>query len=217
MDIHMISGLVGVFCLGLASLAMFLMIPERELTARERIGIHTIFWTFAVYAMWTIYTTSTASGAEKAFYVFIPFLLGLILSLMSELRVRQPSLEIDNARLRIIVEKTWSKLPINIKKGLQSTIMLIKEIPEWTDLDEQYFHEPKTNSVKWFPILPLPARGIIYISKAESNKHPDSAVMFSIAREFALAYQSTLTPFDSERIKRGASELPPKWGFKQDN
>ena len=95
--------------------------------------------------------------------------------------------------------------------------MLIKEIPEWTDLDEQYFHEPKTNSVKWFPILPLPARGIIYIAKAESNKYPDSAVMFSIAREFALAYQSTLTPFDSERIKRGASELPAKWGFKRDN
>jgi len=50
MDIQLMGGVFGVICLGLASLATFFLVPDRELTVREKIGINTIFWTFALYA-----------------------------------------------------------------------------------------------------------------------------------------------------------------------
>lgn len=214
MYIQVIGVIVGVICLGMASLAAFLMVPVRELTTRERIGIHTFYWAFAVLSAWTIYAVVSDQGAEKYFYVCIPILIGLILSLMSELQSKRPPLNISDARLKKLTDQTWHRLPSRVKKALQNTIMSIQEVPEWSELDEVYQQDSGDNAAKWFSILPLPARGIIHISNKDCKNLADQAVIASLAREFGLAYQATRTPFDTNAIESAAGELPFKWKFK---
>jgi hypothetical protein len=213
MYIEAISGVVGVVCLGMASLAAFLMVPARELTARERIGIHTFYWSFAFFSMWTIYTMVSGQVWEKYFYVGIPILLGAILSLMSEYQSKQPPINISNPRLKRLTDKTWNRLPISVRRALQNTIMSIQEVPEWNDLDEAYHQNTGSKAAKWFTILPLPARGLIHLSNTECESLSDQAVVVSLAHALALAYQSTRTPFDSSTIEKTGEELPRKWKF----
>ncbi|MCX6008366.1 MAG: hypothetical protein NTZ34_14070 [Chloroflexi bacterium] len=208
-----ISGVIGVVCLGMASLAAFLMVPARELTARERIGIHTFYWTFAIFSMWTIYTMVSNQGWEKYFYVGIPFMLGLILSSMSEYQSKQPPINISDPRLKKLADKTWYRLPNGAKKALQSTIMNIQEVPEWSDLDAVYHQDIAGAAAKWFPLLPLPARGLIHISNAACKNLSDQAIVFSLVHALVLAYQSTRTPFDTNAIEKAGQELPLKWKF----
>jgi len=214
MEIQIMGGVIGVVCLGLASLAAFLMVPARELTTRERIGIHTFYWAFAIYATWTIYFMSSAHGWEKYFYVCIPLMLGLILSLLSEVQSKQPPINISDARLNKIAVQTWHRLPNHVKRGLQSTVMNIQEVQEWSELDMAYFKNSEVNAARWTTILPLPARGIIHVSESDCLKLQDQAITGALAHELALAYQSTLTPFDSNAIEKAGKELPDKWKFK---
>lgn len=216
MAIEVIGGILGVVCLGLASLAAFLMVPSRELTARERMGIHTFYWSFAVYSSWTIYVLAYGLGWERYFYVCIPLLVGLILSLMSEFQSKEPPLNIADARIRKLVSRSWHRLPHNVKKGLQSAIMSIQEVPGWSDLDEVYHQNAAGRAVKWFCILPLPVRGIIHISAADCTKVSDDAIAGALVHELALAYQSTKTPFDSPSIEKAGRELPVKWKFSKE-
>jgi hypothetical protein len=213
MYVQAISGIVGVICLGMASLAAFLLVPARELTTRERIGIHTFYWSFAIFSAWTIYAMVNNQGWEKYFYVCIPLLLGLILSLMSEYQSKQPPINIGDARLKKLTEETWHRLPNGVKKALQNTIMIIQEVPGWSDLDEVYHQNTGGEAAKWFTILPLPARGLIHISNNDSKDRSDQAVAFSLAHALGMAYQSTLTPFDINAVDNAAKELPLKWKF----
>lgn len=208
-----ISGVVGVICLGMASLAAFLMVPARELTARERIGIHTFYWSFALFSMWTIYAMVSDQGWEKYFYVGIPVLLGVILSLMSEYQSKQPPINVSDPRLKKLTDETWNRLPVGVKKALQNTIMSIQEVPKWSDLDEVYHQNDAGEAAKWFTILPLPARGLIHIANAECKDLSDQAVVFSLAHAMAVAYQSTRTSFDACAIEKAGKELPRKWKF----
>ena len=214
MYIQAIGGIVGVICLGMASLAAFLMVPPRELTVRERIGIHTFYWTFAFFSMWTIYLMVSDRGWEKYFYVCIPVLLGLILSVMSEYQSKQPPINISDPRLKKLTEATWQRLPNGAKKALQSTIMSIQEVPEWSDLDEVYHQNAGGEAAKWFTILPLPARGLIHISNAACKNLSDQAILISLVHALVLAYQSTRTPFDAGAIEKAGKELPLKWKFE---
>ena len=214
MYIQAISGIVGVICLGLASLAAFLLVPARELTIRERIGMHTFYWTFAVFSMWTIYAMVSSQGWEKYYYVGIPVLLGVILTVMSEYQSKQPPINISDARLKKLAGETWHRLPNGVKKALQSTIMSVQEVPEWSDLDEVYHQNTGGEAAKWFTILPLPARGLIHISNADCKNLSDQAVVFSLAHALVLAYQSTHTPFDTNAIEKAGRELPLKWKFE---
>ena len=213
MYVQAISGIIGVICLGMASLAAFLMVPARELTLRERIGIHTFYWSFAVFSMWTIFAMVNDQGWEKYFYVCIPVLLGLILSSMSEYQSKQPPIHISDPRLKKLTTETWYRLPTGVKKALQNTVMSIQEVPEWSDLDEVYHQNAGGEAAKWFTILPLPARGIIHISNTECKNLSDQAVVFSLAHALGLAYQSTRTPFDANAIEKSGRELPLKWKF----
>ena len=216
MYIQAISGIVGVICLGLASLAAFLLVPARELTMRERIGIHTFYWAFAVFSSWTIYTMVSDQGWQKYFYVCIPILLGLILTLMSEYQSKQPPLNISDARLKQLTDETWHRLPNGVKKALQNTVMSIQEVPEWSDLDAVYHQNAGGEGAKWFTILPLPARGLIHISNMDCKDLCDQAVVFSLAHAMGAAYQSTRTPFDTSAIEKAGKELPLKWKFKSE-
>jgi hypothetical protein len=213
MYIQAISGIIGVICLGLASLAAFLMVPARELTDRERIGIHTFYWSFAVFSAWTIYAMVNDQGWERYFYVCIPLLLGLILSLMSEYQSKQPPVNISDPRLKKLTDETWRRLPNEVKKTLQNTVMSIQEVPEWSDLDEAYHQNTGREAAKWFTILPLPARGLIHISNTECRNLSDQEVVYSLSHALALAYQSTRTPFDAGAIEKAGNELPLKWKF----
>jgi hypothetical protein len=197
----------------MASLAAFLMVPARELTLRERIGIHTFYWSFAVFSMWTVYGMVSDQGWEKYFYVCIPILLGLILSLMSEYQSKQPPINISDPRLKKLTDETWQRLPIGVKKALQNTIMSIQEVPEWSDLDEVYHQNAGGEAAKWFTILPLPARGLIHISKTDCKNLSDQAIVISLAHALVLAYQSTRTPFDTNAIEKAGEELALKWKF----
>jgi hypothetical protein len=211
MGIEITGVVIGVVCLGLASLAAFLMVPARELTVRERIGLHTFYWVFAIYATWTIYEMSSGQGPEKYFYVCIPLMIGLILSLLTEFQSKQPPINISDARLRKITEQTWQRLPNNVKRGLQTTVMNIQEVPEWGELDIEYFKDADIRAARWYTILPLPTRGIIHISESDCRKLADSAIVEALARELGLAYQATRTPFDIHAIEEAGDELPVKW------
>ncbi len=211
MDINLTGGIVGVICLGFASLATFFLVPDRELTVRERIGINTIFWTFALYAAWTMYIISPTQGLEKILYVSTPIILGLILTILSEFRIKQPPFDVDDSRLKKIAVSTFHRLPHNVKKGIQNTIMMIKEVPQWTDLDIEHLPGSKRNAARWFPILPLPARGIIHISKSDCDSLSDKAISTALTQEFARCYQTTRTPFDADLIEKAGIELPVKW------
>jgi len=215
MGIEIMGGVIGAVCLGLASLAAFLMLPARELSSRERIGIHTFYWAFAVYATWTIYYMSGDQGWEKYFYVCIPLMLGVILSLLSEFQSKQPPMNISNARLNKIAVQTWHRLPTNVKRALQSTVMTIQEVPEWGELDLEYFKDSEIKAARWFTILPLPTRGIIHVSESDCLKLADQAIIEALAHELALAYQSTRTPFDTNAVEKAGSELPSSWKFKK--
>ena len=215
MGIEMTGVVIGVVCLGLASLAAFLMVPARELTIRERIGLHTFYWAFAIYATWTIYYMSSDQSWEKYFYVCIPLMLGLVLSLMSEYQSKQPPINIGNARLKKIAVQTWHRLPNHVKRGLQTTIMNILDVPDWSELDIEYFKDSEVRAARWYTILPLPTRGIIHISESDCSKLADSVIVEALAHELALAYQSTRTPFDINAIEKAGNELPIKWKFNR--
>jgi len=215
MGIQNAGEVIGVVCLGLASLAAFLMGPARELSLRERIGIHTFYWVFAFYAAWTLYFMLSDQIWEKYFYTCIPLMLGLILSLLSELQTKQPPINISDARLKKIAAQTWQRLPNNVKRGLQSTVMNIQEVPEWSDLDVEYFQDSEVKAARWYTILPLPTRGIVHVSESDCRNLQDQAIAEALAHELAMAYQSTRTPFDSNAIEKAGDELPVKWKFKR--
>jgi hypothetical protein len=217
MDILLVSGIIGATCLAFAAIGTFLLVPDRELTVRERIGIHTIFWAFVLYAIWVIYIViGQDHGWDKYFYISLPFLLGLLLSLLAELNSKRPSIAIDNERIRKLTIQVWNRLPNNARRGLQSSIMNIQSIPEWSLLDKEAFKPSKINAAKWYPILPFPARGIIHISESDCQNLSDQIITASIAHEMASAYQATRTPFDSEAINKAGDGLASKWGFKKE-
>ncbi|MGD0854522.1 MAG: hypothetical protein ABSA18_01780 [Dehalococcoidia bacterium] len=220
MDIQMTSGIVGIACLGFAAIGTFLLVPNRELTGRERLGIHTIFWAFIIYAIWIIYQLvwidQRWTAWDKYFYICVPFLLGLLLSLLAEFNSKQPPINIEDQRIRKITNQTWARLPTHVKRGLQATVMNIQGIPEWSELDIEIIKPGIINAAKWFPILPFPARGILHLSISDCNKLPDAVIAGALARELALAYQSTHTPFDTDAIDKAGRTLPLKWGFKKE-
>ncbi len=215
MVIQSMGEVIGLVCLGLASLAAFLMVPARELSTRERIGIHTFYWAFAFYAAWTIFFMASDQGLERYFYTCIPLMLGLILSLLSEFPSIQPPINVSDTRLKNIAVRTWYRLPNHVKRGLQSTVMNILEVPEWSDLDMEYFGDSEVRAARWYIILPLPTRGIIHISEKDCRDLQDQAIIEALARELGMAYQSTRTPFDSGAIEKAGDELPVKWKFKK--
>jgi hypothetical protein len=207
MDIQMTSGIVGIACLAFAAIGTFLLVPNRELTGRERMGIHTIFWAFIIYAVWIIYQLMWMDQRwttwDKYFYISVPILLGLLLSLLAEFISKQPPINIEDQRIRKITTQTWNRLPTNV-------------IPEWSELDKENLNPGIINAAKWFPILPFPARGILHLSISDCNKLPDAVIAGALARELAHAYQSTHTPFDTDAIEKAGSTLPIKWGFKKE-
>jgi hypothetical protein len=215
-----VSGIIGVVCLGFAAIATFLLVPDRELKPRERIGMHTIFWTFILYAVWIIYSVLGKeqgwNALDKFFYISFPVLLGLLLSLLAELGSKQPPFNISDSRVKRIAVDTWRRLPNNVRRGLYRTVMNIQSIPEWSDLDRETVKPNEVSAAKWYPILPFPARGIIHISVADCKDLPDRVIAGTLARELALAYQSTHTPFDTDTINKAADSLPVKWGFKKE-
>jgi hypothetical protein len=213
MGIQNAGEVLGVVCLGLASLAAFLMVPARELSTRERIGIHTFYWAFAIYAAWTMFFMWDAGSRERYFYACIPLMLGLILSILSEIQSKQPPININDARLNKIAVRTWHGLPNNVKRGLQSAIMNIQGVPEWSELDEEEFREQGTRAARWYTILPLPTRGILHVSESDCRNLQDREVVHALAHEFAMAYQSTKTPFDNSAIERAGEMLPVRWKF----
>ena len=220
MDIQITSGIVGIACLGFAAIGTFLLIPNRELTGRERLGIHAIFWAFIIYAMWIIYQLMWMdqrwTTLDKYFYMSVPFLLGLLLSLLAEFNSKQPPINVEDQRIRKITTQTWNRLPTNVKRGLQATVMNIQGIPEWSELDKEIQNPEIINAAKWFPILPFPARGIIHLSIKDCKDLADPVIAGALARELAHAYQSTLTPFDTDAINKAGGALPVKWGFKKE-
>ncbi|MGA2158776.1 MAG: hypothetical protein WB588_09190 [Dehalococcoidia bacterium] len=217
MDIQLTNGIVGVTCLALVAIGTFLLVPDRELAVRERIGIHTIFWSFIFYALWIIYTLAGREpGYDKYFLLGFPFLLGLLLSLLSELSSKQPPFNVTDPRIKKITLDTWKRLPNGVKRGLQKTVMNIQSIPEWSALDREGFKTAKITAARWFCILPYPARGVIHISAKDCEGLPVPLITGALAHEFAHAYQSTRTPFDAEAIDRAGDELPLKWGFKKE-
>ena len=212
-----ISGaLLGFICLGFASLGIFLLVPQRELAIRERIGLHTIYWSFAICMIWAIGAIPTITGWERNLSLGIPVLMGLLLSFMSEFSYHQPTFNINDDRLKKIALQTWKRLPNHVKKGLQDTIMTIQETPQWSELDKAEFDGFSSALVKWMLILPLPTRGIIRISSMDCKELTDDVIAGSLAHEFGLAYQSTRTPFDLDSINRAGEELPVKWNFKKE-
>jgi hypothetical protein len=220
MDTQMTSGIIGVTCLAFAAIGTFLLVPDRELTVRERLGIHTIFWVFVIYAMWIIYQIvwpdQNWTRWDKYFYMAVPFLLGLLLSLLAEFTSKKPLINIEDRRIRNITARTWKRLPNGVKRALQKTIMNIQEIPEWSELDKESLKPGKINLAKWFPILPFPARGIIHVSVNDSSQQSDDVIVGALAIEFSHAYQSTRTPFDTDAIEKAGESLPPNWGFKKE-
>jgi hypothetical protein len=217
MDIQLSSGIIGVTCLAFAAIGTFLLVPDRELTIREKIGVHTIFWSFIIYALWIIFTLAGREpGYDKYFLLGFPFLLGLMLSLLAEFNSKQPPFNVTDPRIKKVTVNTWRRLPDNVKKGLQNTVMNVQSIAEWSALDREVFKQAKINAARWFPILPYPARGIIHISLADCRGLTDPVIMGAIVHELAHAYQSTRTPFDAEEIGKAGDELPLKWGFKKE-
>ncbi|MHB8084605.1 MAG: hypothetical protein ACYDHZ_02125 [Dehalococcoidia bacterium] len=217
MDIQLTEGIIGVACLGLAAIGTFLLVPDRELTVRERIGIHTIFWSFILYALWIIYTLAWREpGYDKYFLLGFPFLLGLLLSLLSELSSKQPPFNVTDLHIKKITVDTWKRLPNHVKRGLQKTVMSVQSISEWSPLDREGFKPLKINVARWSPVLPFPARGIIHISINDSKCLSDLEITGALSHEFALAYQSTRTPFDIEAINGAGDALPLRWGFKKE-
>ncbi len=220
MNIQMTSGILGIACLGFAAIGTFLLVPNRELTGRERLGIHTIFWAFIIYAMWIIYQLVWIDQRwttwDKYFYMSVPLLLGLLLSLLAEFNSKQPPINIEDERIRKITTQTWNRLPTNVKRGLQTTVMNIQGIPGWSELDNEIIKPGLTNAATWFPILPFPAKGILHMSISDCNKLPDAVITGALARELAHAYQSTHTPFDTDMIDKAGNTLPIKWGFKKE-
>ncbi len=216
MDTQLIGGILGIVCLGFAAIGAFLIVPDRELTVRERIGMHTIFWVFVVYAMWTIFTLFNGKTLEKYFFMLLPFLMGLLISLLAEYTSKRPPISIEDARLMKITTTVWYKLPNSVKRALQGTILNIQEVPEWSQLDKEGFKPYKKKVCNWSTILPLPARGLIHISKSDCQGLPDNVIAGAIAHEFALAYQMTHTPFDAEAIDKAGDSLPLKWNFKKE-
>jgi hypothetical protein len=158
----------------------------------------------------------SGQGWEKYFYVCIPVLLGVILSLMSEYQSKLPPINISDPRLKKLTDETWHRLPGGVKKALQNTIMSVQEVPEWSDLDEVYHQNAGGEAAKWFTILPLPARGLIHISHADCKNLSDQAIVYSLAHALGIAYQSTRTPFDTTSLENAGRELPLKWKFKRE-
>jgi hypothetical protein len=220
MDTQMTSGIIGIICLGFAAIGTFLLVPDRELTGRERLGIHTIFWAFVIYAMWIIYqlvwSDQNWTRWDKYFYIGVPFLLGMFLSLLAEFTSKRPPINIEDQRIHDITARTWKRLPNGVKRALQKTVMNIQEIPEWSELDKESLNPGEINAAKWFPILPFPARGIIHLSVNDSRQLPDDVIAGALAGEFGRAYQSTRTPFDTDTISKASKNLPLKWGFKKE-
>ncbi|RPJ63769.1 MAG: hypothetical protein EHM12_01455 [Dehalococcoidia bacterium] len=220
MDTQTINGIIGIACLAFAAIGTFLLVPDRELSGRERLGIHTIFWAFIIYAIWIIYQLVWQDPKwnllDKCFYISVPILLGLLLSLLSEFTAKRPPFDIEDARINNIANQTWNRIPTNVKRGLQNTIMRIQGIPEWSDLDKDIFKNGRLNAARWFPILPFPAKGIIHLSIGDCKDMPDDSITGALSREFGHAYQSTLTPFDTDAIDKAGDTLPAKWGFKKE-
>ncbi|MBN1376186.1 MAG: hypothetical protein JXA01_08535 [Dehalococcoidia bacterium] len=220
MDAQITSGIIGIACLACAAIGTFLLVPDRELTVRERIGIHTIFWAFIIYAIWIIFQLvwqdQKFSALDKYFYMIVPVLLGLLLSLLAEFNYKRPPVNISDPRLNKITIQTWNRLPNSVKRGLQNTIMNIQDIPEWSALDRDEFNTGKITAARWLPILPYPARGIIHLSVSDCQGLSDDAVAGVLAREFGHAYQTTRTPFDTDTIDKARDSLPAKWGFNKE-
>jgi hypothetical protein len=220
MEIQSISAIIGAACLGFAAIGAFLLIPDRELTIREKIGIHTIFWAFVIYAEWIIYnvvwTDSNWNSFDKYYYIAFPLLLGLLLSLLSEFTSKQPPINIEDRRIKKLTLQTWKRLPNNVRRALQNTIMSVQAIPDWSDVDRESLKPMKADAAKWFPILPFPAMGILHVSLADCSNLNDSVITGSLVNEFSIAYQSTRTPFDTDLINKSPNTLPLKWGFKKE-
>jgi hypothetical protein len=217
MDTQLVSGIVGATCLAFAAIGTFLLIPDRELTIRERLGIHTIFWAFVIYAIWIIYIViGSERGWDKYFYMSLPFLLGLLLSLLAELNSKKPPFNVADERIKQLTLKTWDRLPNGVKRALQSSVMNVQSIPEWSLLDKEAFKPSLANAAKWYPILPFPARGLVHISESDCKTLSDEVVTGAIAHEFATAYQTTKTPFDTDAISKAGNILTIKWGFKKE-
>lgn len=217
MDIQTISTIVGALCLAFAATGAFLLAPDRELTQRERIGTYTIFWSFVLYAIFNIYRViGNEPGIAKYFYMSFPVLLGLLLTLLSEISAKRPPINVTDVRLEKIVNRTWDRLPNNVRRALQSTIISVNSIPEWSPLDREEFKPSSINAARLSPILPFPARGIIHISESDCKDLPDDVIAASLASEMANAYQATKTPFDSEAVDKAGDTLPARWGFKKE-
>lgn len=216
MSTEIIGGVLGIACLGLVCIGTFLLVPERELTVRERIAIHTIFWSFIIYAIWMINSLIKSPAHEKYFYITIAILLGLLISLLSEFKSKQPPLNITDARLKKLIDHTWNRLPTHVKRDLQNTVMNITEVAAWSDFDKESFKTMTRNPAKWYPLLPLPARGLIHISNSDCKDLQDAVIVGAIVYEFGLAYQSSRTPFEIEKINVSGETLPLKWNFKKE-
>jgi hypothetical protein len=115
-----------------------------------------------------------------------------------------------------ITTEVWYDLPSSVKRALQNTILNIQEVPEWSQLDREAFKPFKRKVCTWSAILPLPARGLIHISRSDCQGLSDSVIAGAIAHEFALAYQTTHTPFDADAIDKAADRLPLRWSFKKE-
>lgn len=153
---------------------------------------------------------------DKYYYIAFPILLGLLLSLLSELSSKQPPINIEDSRIKKITEQTWKRLPNNVRRALQNTIMNIQAIPDWNDVDRESLKPLKADAAKWFPILPYPAMGILHVSVADCDILSDAVIAGSLVNEFSMAYQSTRTPFDTDLINKSPRTLPAKWGFKKE-
>jgi hypothetical protein len=162
--------------------------------------------------MWLAYT-QPASPCIKNFSLIIVFLYGLVITLLCQLTVEPPALDIKDAKLHKITVKTWIRLRRDIKLKLQDVITQIREVYQWDNLTKQdlMLSAIKRNPAKW------QQWGEIQISKIDCIGLSDKAISGAIAHEFGHVYQAILTPNNIDAIERAGDQLPlTKWGFKKE-
>lgn len=212
MNTETAASIVGILSVGLIVIGTYLLVPKRRLSIRERMGVYIIWWGFIIYAMWLAYT-QPGSPLIKNCSLLLVFLYGSAITLLCQLMIEPPTLDIKDAKLRKITFKTWIRLRRDVKAKLRDNIVRIREVPKWDKLTQQ--------ALTQLGILRNPAKwqqgGEIQISKTDCAGLSDKAISGAIAHEFAHAYQSTLNPDDIDAIERAGDELPKtKWGFKKE-
>lgn len=117
---------------------------------------------------------------------------------------------INNDRIDRLFRLVWKRLPTTVKSALQSSDIHIQDTPEWDDFIKEALGQSRIN---WNCGRFNPDIGIIEISAKECEDIEDMVLIGAFAHEVAHAYQSLITPSDSDAIEKAGDTLPVAWGF----